>query len=739
MYPSPSQNLFVAKDLCLRHSLPCRTGREGPPNFSNDLPRSLNRKRGQKACRMMRICFILVYLYLGQKYVQGALQKLQNCNGQNINVVSFVNPDLEIGSFKKSLDDIPSLALLANDPRATLPESYTICSDIMTVFSSRMNFLMFFNLLGSDGEQLLPAVTFGEILYTTRVASGQIPTIFPNQWVRSCMAIDTVSGMINWVIDGNLIENNTIPVLKGSKTHVNLNRKIILGAYQEPTKSWQVFSNKLTNLNIFSGILSLPVMQRRTRGEEFCLEEGSYLAWSEMRWELQGTATIEQIRPEELDTKPMLNLYSAQFLKRDCKHFCENLGTQTPSVSSYDLLGRLQDFCAERMKGMSRRVWLAVDDENEEGVWTDTFTGQPLNYKPPWVGSEPDGGTKENCAGFFGCRWFDVPCTRTDYCLCESQPRPKLKLLGLCKETMIDHNYQPQNDGKDIETLVIVGQSTLIKYDHNQRLWLINVVHSNVTGTSVAFHKSFTLGRNTWIIVGDKGCNEMGNTYTTELKMSGCKDGSFTCYDGQCVSMERRCDQVPNCRDHSDERGCFILVLEEGYNKRVPPVTKIREEKNKIAKMGEMTSATVIVSLTLIKVAAIQEEDHSIELQFQITLEWKEIRATFYNLKPQTYLNALSGDEIDSLWLPLVIYTNTDQQQTTRLGVKWEWYTDVSVKREGNFTRSGYDLVDETEIFKGEENTLIMTQSYTHKFQCIYQLGRYPFDTQVRICFILSL
>ena len=40
-------------------------------------------------------------------------------------------------------------------------------------------------------------------------------------------------------------------------------------------------------------------------------------------------------------------------------------------------------------------------------------------------------------------------------------------------------------------------------------------------------------------------------------------------------------------------------------------------------------------------------------------------------------------------------------------------------------------MVDETEIFKGEENTLIMTQSYTHEFHCDYKLATYPFDSQV--------
>ena len=77
--------------------------------------------------------------------------------------------------------------------------------------------------------------------------------------------------------------------------------------------------------------------------------------------------------------------------------------------------------------------------------------------------------------------------------------------------------------------------------------------------------------------------------------------------------------------------------------------------------------------------------------------------------------------------------TLTSKRQLT------EWSTYFSVKREGSFTRSGYELVDETEIFKGNESTLIMRQSYTYEFQCIYHLGRYPFDTQVKIAKLIFL
>ena len=45
--------------------------------------------------------------------------------------------------------------------------------------------------------------------------------------------------------------------------------------------------------------------------------------------------------------------------------------------------------------------------------------------------------------------------------------------------------------------------------------------------------------------------------------------------------------------------------------------------------------------------------------------------------------------------------------------------------------RSPPTEVDEREIFKGSENHLTMRQTYTHKFQCQYQLMTYPFDEQV--------
>ena len=96
-------------------------------------------------------------------------------------------------------------------------------------------------------------------------------------------------------------------------------------------------------------------------------------------------------------------------------------------------------------------------------------------------------------------------------------------------------------------------------------------------------------------------------------------------------------------------------------------------------------------------------------------------------------MNALSKDDIERLWLPLIVYDNTDQKETTRLGMGWEWSTGLNVKKEGAFVRAGLDSADEIEVFKGSENSLRMQQTYTRNFQCVYQLTKYPFDTQVQV------
>ena len=188
--------------------------------------------------------------------------------------------------------------------------------------------------------------------------------------------------------------------------------------------------------------------------------------------------------------------------------------------------------------------------------------------------------------------------------------------------------------------------------------------------------------------------------------------------------MEQRCDQLPDCRDKSDEVDCKLMVAEESYNKKVPPITSISATNRTIVPVP------IFISISLLKIVSMEEVQHKIDFQFEISLMWKENRVIYQNLKKKTSLNALTNKEMTFLWLPYVIYVNTDMKEAVEL---WDSIdTTIVVKREGNFTRSGKEVLDELEIFQGAENWLVMYQTYTKSFQCQYHLHRYPFDTQVR-------
>ena len=251
-----------------------------------------------------------------------------------------------------------------------------------------------------------------------------------------------------------------------------------------------------------------------------------------------------------------------------------------------------------------------------------------------------------------------------------------------------------------------------------EKMWMLDVIGSNVTAMSSASFTPFTLGKQNWTIKGDTGCSS-ADTYDTELKMSECQKDEFACNDGQCVRMDQRCNQLPDCRDESDEENCKILLVKDGYNKKIPP-DFLDDPVN------------VSVSIELLRLVDINEERHSIDIQFDISLLWKDKRVTFFNLKRSDSLNVLTEEDINKLWLPKVIYENTDQKEITRLGDTWEWETEVIVRREVKHgVMSGLQYVEERENFKGSENSLVMNQTYTHTFQCNYQLSLYPFDTQV--------
>ena len=471
---------------------------------------------------------------------------IANGNGNpasRTNVVS-VPSDEDMG--KATLEEVDTYAELKEDPSSALPPAFTICSTIMAESRPSSIWLTFFTILDNDRAQIMAPVSNPgslERLFiiifvqgTSKQVLAQIPPMFPNRWTRSCLALNTTSGMINWVVEGTLVLTTISEEVKNLTSQPkDLSNKIVLSA-KSYGGNWFSASQKVTNMNIFESALSIEKMKSVTGGEN-CLEEGDYLAWADMEWILHGEARIETIDKEEPCRKePLVNLYYTQFSGMDaCMHHCQNLGSRVPSVTDFQDWTALQNHLKLELydKGLNNlRLWLPVEDRKIEGEWRDFYTGRSIqNFTPPWVGSKPDGGNAQNCAFLLdGKTWGDYECDSPYYaCMCTHKPSSYLKFKGLCPNSAIDVYYKPTSDVTDSRKLELQGlERTSITYDIDEQIWILDVKYSNVTGISRATHASFTLGKHNWTIKGDKGCNA-DESHVTELKMSGCQTGNFTC------------------------------------------------------------------------------------------------------------------------------------------------------------------------------------------------------------------
>ena len=232
------------------------------------------------------------------------LLMLANVNGTPAtesftDVVSLSGQDIGPSSKGKrggtKLEEVATYAELKHDPSPPLPDSFTLCSSIMTASYWSHYTLTFFNILDNLGNQALAPflssahgsvesyLGIGLSKRNSPLQHNKSPPVFPNQWISSCLAINSTSQLIFCVVDGVLaLTMPTADVPNLTMIPKNLTGKILLGA-KSYGGNWDVTRKKVTNLNIFSTPLSVTRMKSMTRSR-LCHEEGDHLAWRDMEW-----------------------------------------------------------------------------------------------------------------------------------------------------------------------------------------------------------------------------------------------------------------------------------------------------------------------------------------------------------------------------------------------------------------------------------------------------------------------
>lgn len=186
--------------------------------------------------------------------------------------------------------------------------------------------------------------------------------------------------------------------------------------------------------------------------------------------------------------------------------------------------------------------------------------------------------------------------------------------------------------------------------------------------------------------------------------------------------MKGRCDQEADCIDESDENGCEIVLIDaDNYGKEHAPSNV---EKGK--------PLDILVSLDILMLSEFHEIDFSYKMKFLIYVSWFDSRLLFQNLNNVTFKNIIGKEKKDLLWTPPLIFTNSEK--TTMLSIERsvdEPIVNMFVKRSSSAEVAPPTYLDETYLYRGSENTLILRTEYNLKLHCIYDLTYYPFDYQM--------
>ena len=307
--------------------------------------------------------------------------------------------------------------------------------------------------------------------------------------------------------------------------------------------------------------------------------------------------------------------------------------------------------------------------------------------------------------------------------ICAFQRPPVIYLKGFCNAAPLNWVYYPENEGNKIiyngykNSLITFANYTWTvdnRFGHTiPKLFLKDMKHE------------YPVGRKVW---------QFGNTHLEEcpninssisLIFSPCILGEeFSCSNGLCVSLDKRCNHKNDCSDQSDEDNCYYFKTENAYNRLSPPEHMILDSEQKSAQIG------VVIEIESVK--KVDVDTGKIYLSYRLTLSWVENRLSYFNLainKTDDFIiQELPTTTLSKLWDPITIlyHVNGDfgsilmDPLSKRLKVKIK-NNPIRIKSEWSF---------ETLEYPGHLGVLDQQISMKGVYDCSFDLFRFPFDHQ---------
>jgi len=309
--------------------------------------------------------------------------------------------------------------------------------------------------------------------------------------------------------------------------------------------------------------------------------------------------------------------------------------------------------------------------------------------------------------------------------VCYITNQPVLTVKGACNIGDIDWNYYPSLGTKNELEFYEGYKKTNIVFDKNTKSWKFSIKSGEEQSFAVKLCPNdslskYPVGRKTWSYV-EAICEKDEPQYN--MTLSKCNFPSqFTCDSGHCIDIHKRCNENVDCLDGSDESLCSLIHITPSYNKANAPKS-----------VTESRPLEINIQTTLQNIDSIDTVWMVITLTLEIRISWRDKRLTFSNPSMERE-NRIPKDVVSKLWSPLqhLIHENAILGE-----IEYEDHTFVKLLAIVPEDVDPGEAIEER-LFNGSCNSLAFIQRVKLKYNCNFNVRKYPFDEQ-RCSFIMKI
>ena len=569
---------------------------------------------------------------------------------------------------------------------------------------------------GEVGEMWRYGGTYGNIYLGPSLHEVYFPSWKPGEW-RSFCALASLSQNYFKLYINNDLSFQTMKYVDGpSDGHKVVNNNLFLLHYMK---------GSITDVNIWRGIMKEKDMFDWMNCKSSDGDGGDIINWKNASIDLHGTVSSFDMSIGEIcmntEKKGKIMAFQEKMNFEDGKHFCGKVGEMAVAKSE-EILGEMVNEVSQ-LDGFTNkeRFYVGYTDIDNEGVWVDENTGERMTFNK-WdteFGFPSNWHPNADCAAAWKLPnnlWFDGACYREFFPVCKMKNFPEMfQLRGVSIESSIDTYYVWLSKE---EFLGLIG--TKMVHSNVTKSWEIYSTFDDerLAHTKNKF-KGLPLGTFEWTY--DK-LNISSAFFNFHLAVE--QPGSFCCDDGLCLSSELVCDNIPNCRDKSDERNCDMVKMPTNYqyDKIRPPSQIIKVNKKEV-----LSFIDVFATVTILDVLDINDAGSFFDIFFKLNIQWKDLHLKYEFLKENPSMNVLNDSIAKMIWIPSIKFFHLAGS-----------YIDFGNKR---FLEKGkakalmsedMDQLYAKEIHQGTDTLINFIMTRRVQFSCAFEnVVNFPFGSQI--------